>query len=496
MTDIKIHKKDEINLYLEFTDRSIGYELQDVFSYYVTGYKHMPKYKAGIWDGKIKLFNLKTRTFPFGLIVDLIRFCNKYDYTYELMDGFKLISLKQDLIEFKEKITSITNRSIEDEYKFQFDAIEQLVKYNKALLQSPTASGKSNIIYMLLRFFLEVEEDDVLICVPAVSLVDQLYNDFIDYVNDDFNVEENCHRIYAGKDKKSNKRVIITTWQSIFRLDPAWFTRFGVFICDEAHQADSTSLTHIINNMPNAKYRFGLTGTLDGTKIHELQMRALFGPIINPVSSKKLMDDGVLTNLKIDCEILLYSNEEIKHVRKYCKTYQEEIEWLVNNERRNKFIIAKAFAQSNNTLVLFNFIEGHGQKLFDIAQNKAEEYKKQVFFIHGGIKVEEREEIRRIAEFSDNIIIFASYGTFSQGVNVRNLHTVIFAHPFKSKIRNLQSIGRILRKHNSKKEATLIDIGDDLSIGKDQNIAYLHFIERLKIYNDEQFDYTINKHAI
>ena len=496
MSDIKIYKKDEINLFLEFTDRSIGFELQDVFSYYVTGYKHMPKYKAGIWDGKIKLFNIKTRTFPYGLIVDLIRFCNNYEYTYELMGEIKLVNLKQDIVEFKNKIESITKMSIVDEYQFQFDAIEQLVKYNKALLKSPTASGKSNIIYMLLRFFLEVEEGDILICVPAVSLVDQLFNDFIDYTNDDFNTENNCHRIYAGKDKNSNKRVIITTWQSIFRLDSDWFTRFGVFICDEAHQADGASLTKIINNMPDVKYRFGLTGTLDGTKIHELQMRALFGPIIDPTSSKKLMDSGVLANLVIECDVLVYTKDEIAHVKKYCKTYQDEIEWLVNNEKRNRFIIAKAFNQTNNTLVLFNFIEGHGQKLFDFAKNKAEEFKKQVFFIHGGVKVEEREEIRRIAEYSNNIIIFASYGTFSQGVNVRNLHSVIFAHPFKSKIRNLQSIGRILRKHESKKEAKLIDIGDDLSTKSQQNITYLHFIERLKIYNDEQFDYRIHRHTI
>ncbi len=496
MIDIKIHKKNEIYLFLELADRGIGFELQDIFSYYVAGYKHMPKYKAGIWDGKIKLFNIKTNLFPYGLIVDLIRFCTKYGYTYELVGEFKLINLKQDLIDFKDRIKSITKMSIVDEYQFQFDAIEQLVKFNKALLKSPTASGKSNIIYMLLRFFLEVEEGDILICVPAVSLVDQLYHDFIDYTNDDFNTEEICHRIYAGRDKNVNKRVTITTWQSIYNLPAGWFTRFGVFICDEAHQADGTSLTKIINNMPDVKYRFGLTGTLDGTKIHELQMRSLFGPIIDPTSSKKLMDAGVLANLVIECDVLVYSKDEIAHVKKYCKTYQDEIEWLVNNDRRNKFIIAKAFNQTNNTLVLFNFIEGHGQKLFDVAKLQAEKYGKQVFFIHGGVKVEEREEIRRIAEQSSNIIIFASYGTFSQGVNVRNLHSVIFAHPFKSKIRNLQSIGRILRKHDSKTEAKLIDIGDDLSIGHRQNIAYLHFIERLKIYNDEQFDYKIQRFTI
>ena len=496
MADIRIHKQDEINLLLEFTDGGIGFELQDTFSYYVTGYKHMPKYKAGIWDGKIKLFNNRTKTFPYGLIIDLVKFCNKYDYSYELVGNLKLVNLKSEFAEFKQNIEHITRMSIADKYQFQFDAVEQLVKFNKALLKSPTASGKSNIIFMLVRFFLDVEEGDILICVPAISLVNQLFTDFQDYVNDDFNVEEQCHKIFGGQTKETTKRIIITTWQSIYRLDDSWFKRFGVFICDEAHQADSLSLTNIINKMPRVKYRFGLTGTLDGTKIHELQMRGLFGPIIDPTSTKQLMDSDVLTHLTIDCDILSYTKDEIKIVRKTCKTYQDEIEWLVNNERRNLFIIDKAFNQPNNTLVLFNFIEKHGQKLFDIAQTKAAEYGKQVFFIHGDIKVDIREEIRQIAEDNNNLIIFASYGTFSQGVNVRNLHSVIFAHPFKSKIRNLQSIGRILRKHNSKQEAKLIDIGDDLSIGKNHNIVFMHFIERLKIYNDEKFEYKIQRHSI
>lgn len=498
MTQLKIHKKDELYLFLESIDKGLLYEIYEHFSYYVEGYKHMPKYKNGQWDGKIRLLNLKTKTFPFGLIIDLIKFCDKNEYTYEIVNqtDLKLVNLKDDFTEFKNNITNITKMSILDKYQFQIDAVEKLIKYNKALLKSPTASGKSNIIYMLVRFFLDVEENDILICVPSISLVEQLFGDFISYVNDDFNVDDNCHRIYGGKDRNTKKRIVISTWQSIFRLQEDWFAKFGVFICDEAHQADSNSLTKIINNIPKIKYRYGLTGTLDGSKIHELQMRALFGPIIELTTTKKLMDSQVLSHLNIDCIILQYSNEEIKHVAKYCKTYQDEITWLVNNDRRNKYILSLALTQKNNTLVLFNFIEGHGQGLYDYALTKAEEYNKQIFFIHGGISVEIRENIREIAEQNDNVIIFASYGTFSQGVNVKNLHTIIFAHPFKSKIRNLQSIGRTLRRHDSKTTAKLIDIGDDLTINGNKNIIYRHLIERLKIYDDEQFEYTIKRKAI
>ena len=140
--------------------------------------------------------------------------------------------------------------------------------------------------------------------------------------------------------------------------------------------------------------------------------------------------------------------------------------------------------------MLYARVEAHGAILYDQINNKVEEGRK-VFFIHGGVDAEEREEVRRITEEQDNAIIVASYGTFSTGINIKNLHNVIFASPSKSRIRNLQSIGRVLRKGKNKVKAKLYDIADDTTINNRKNYTLNHFIERVKIYNQEQFNYDI-----
>jgi superfamily II DNA or RNA helicase len=492
--DIQIYKHNELYIRIE-ADRGVLYELNDHFSFFVKDYKYMPQYKSGVWDGKIRLFNIATKLLPSGLLIDLVKFCEKYEYSFEIVDRQKLkpINFEEDIEEFLKDLPSITKLQPKGEYQFQIDSVLNCIKINKALVLSPTGSGKSHIIYLLVRFLLRYTENSILICVPTTSLVEQMIKDFESYVNDDFDVESVCHKIYTGKEKETTKRVVVSTWQSIYRLPRQWFERFGGFICDEAHQADSSSITKIICNLSHVPFRFGFTGTLDGSKTHELNLRGLFGPLLKTTTTKKLMDDGVLSKLEIDVVILRYRREECDYVSKNCKMYQDEIDWLVNHEKRNKFIISTAFSQPKNTLVLFNFVEDHGESLYKHAKERAPEFGKEVFFVHGNVKVEERERIRQLVEEKDNIVIFASYGTFSTGINMKNLHTVIFAHPFRARIRNLQSIGRSLRRSSGKESARLIDIGDDLSYNKRRNITLEHLLERLRIYDAEQFEYSVRK---
>jgi superfamily II DNA or RNA helicase len=492
--DIRVYKHDELYVRIE-ADRSIQYELLEHFSFFVNGYKFMPQYRSGNWDGKIRLFNIATRLLPAGLLIDLVKFCEKYDYSFELVDKEKLkpINFKPDIEEFLSELPAVTKMPPKGEYQYQLDAVLNCLKLNKALVLSPTGSGKSHIIYLIVRFLLRYTEHPILICVPTTSLVEQMVSDFASYANDDFDAQNECHKVYSGKEKLTNKRVMVTTWQSVYKLPKEWFTRFGAFICDEAHQADSGSITKIIGNLAHAPFRFGFTGTLDGSKTHELSLRGMFGPVLKTTTTKQLMDVGVLAKLDIDVVMLRYTQDECKHVAKNCKKYQDEIKWLVDHDRRNKFIIATAFSQPRNTLVLFNFVEGHGEGLHKYAKERAHEFGKEVFFVHGNVKVEEREYIRRLVEQQDNIIIFASYGTFSTGINMKNLHSVIFAHPFKARVRNLQSIGRTLRKSSGKESAKLIDIGDDLTYNGSRNVTLEHLVERLKIYEAEQFEYIVRK---
>jgi len=272
----------------------------------------------------------------------------------------------------------------------------------------------------------------------------------------------------------------------LLRQEKEWFNQFDVLIVDEAHQADSDALSKIINKMDHVAYRFGFTGTLDGSKTHELQCRAWFGNLIKSSTTKELMDIGVLSELEIISYSLEYNKEERKEVSKY--DYQEEIDFIVGHKKRNNFLIETALSQPKNTLLLFNFIDKHGEILFEIAKEKAEKFGKKVYYISGDVKAEEREIIRQTMERENNVVLFASFGTLAVGVNIKNLGFLIFAHPYKARIRTLQSIGRILRKLAGKDKAILIDILDNLSYNKHNNFAVKHAVERLKIYEQEGFN--------
>ena len=362
---------------------------------------------------------------------------------------------------------------------YQVEGVYDALRHNRKLLISPTASGKSLMIYSIVRYFVE-KGKNTLIIVPTTSLVEQMYKDFADY---GWDVGSFCHKIYAGKERETDSQVIITTWQSIYKLPRKYFERFSVVVGDEAHQFKSKSLISIMSKLDNAKYRFGFTGTLDGTQTHKWVLEGLFGASYKIIKTDELMKKGHLAKLNIN--ILL-----LKHSPNKFETFEEEIQYIISHDRRNNFIKNLALDLKGNTLILYARVEGHGQPLFDLINNSKSD-DRQVFFIHGGVETQNREQVRAITENESNAIIVASYGTFSTGINIKNLHNVIFASPSKSRIRNLQSIGRVLRKGDRKSKATLYDIADDISYKSRKNYTLNHLIERIKVYNQENFNYDI-----
>jgi superfamily II DNA or RNA helicase len=317
-----------------------------------------------------------------------------------------------------------------------------------------------------------------------------LYSDFKDYSSvNGWNVEENCHRIYSGKEKTNDMPVIISTWQSLQKLPKSFFEEFYSIYGDEAHLFKAKSLTAIMSRCTKTPFRIGATGSLDGTQTHKLVLEGLFGPVYKVTTTKKLIENKKLADLKIYCIVLDYADE----TKKLCKdlSYQEEMDFLVSNTKRNKFIRNLAINTKGNTLVLFQYVEKHGKHLHDMIAERCENRK--VFFVYGGTDTQQREEVRALTEKENDAIIVASYGTFSTGVNIRNLHNIIFASPSKSRIRNLQSIGRGLRISETKDACNLYDIGDDLSWKKKKNFTLQHMVERIKIYNEESFNYSLVK---
>ena len=354
---------------------------------------------------------------------------------------------------------------------------------------SPTASGKSLIAYLILRFQLlrlkERKANKVLIIVPTTSLVEQLYKDFRDY---GYNVKH-IHRIYQGHEKDTTKRVVISTWQSVYKLPKKWFADFGVVIGDEAHLFKSQSLTTIMTKMTNCKYRIGMTGTLDGSKTHKLVLEGLFGAVNRVAQTTDLIEKKQLAKFRIHCLILQHG----KNARDYLKdkTYQEEMDYLCASKSRNNYIKNLCVGLQGNTLCLFQLVEKHGKILHEEISSIAKNRK--VFFVYGGVDSLEREKIREIVENEKDAIIIASFGTFSTGINIRNLHNIVFASPSKSKIRVLQSIGRGLRANKGKVGVLVFDIADDISYRERRNFTLNHFSERINIYNEQQFNYEISK---
>jgi superfamily II DNA or RNA helicase len=480
---MKISKVNEVYLQLE-VDEDISREISDYFTFEVPGAKFMPQFRNRMWDGKIRMFSPHNGRIYVGLLPYIKEYCTKKSIPYTIEEGVENVRnvIRENVREFAESLRP-TSRGKPIQFRdYQIDAIWHAIKSNRCLLLSPTASGKSLIIYTLIRYY-HMMNLKTLILVPTTSLVEQMYSDFIDYGWED----KNLHRVYAGMDKGSKKPVVISTWQSIYKLHSPYFAQYGCIIGDEAHMFKAKSLTDIMTRSRDVRYRFGLTGTLDGTETHRLVLEGLFGQVKKIITTKELIDRGTLAQLEIDCIVLKHTEEEAQRVRYY--TYAEEINYIVSHEKRNKFIESLCKNITGNTLLLFQLVEKHGVLLY----NELKKLDRKVFFVYGGTTTDTREKIRAITELEKDAIIVASYGTFSTGINIRNIHNIVFASPSKSRVRVLQSIGRGLRQTDEKDTIKLFDVSDNLSYKSRPNYTYRHFTQRLNIYKEEQFKYEINR---
>ena len=483
MVDIvRIEKVNEVYLKVN-AEAGVLMEMSGYFEFDVPGAKFSPAYRNKVWDGKIRLLNVMTRLLYAGLLPYVISFCSDRGYKCEISEDFKPVNTYGAESGYAISKLLKTKFELRD---YQNEAFVEALNSERRLLLSPTGSGKSFIIYLLTQWHI-AQGRRVVIIVPTTSLVHQMASDFVEYNNDK---PMDIHKIMAGAEKDIENKIVITTWQSIYKLKKTWFDSYDVVVGDECHLFKAKSLTSIMTKLEDCKYRYGFTGTLDGTQTHKLVLEGLFGPVKKVISTAELMHKEVLADLRIKGIVL----EHTKEIRKLMagKTYQEEMDFIVGFEPRNKFICNLAKSLKGNTLILFQYVDKHGKVLYPMLQKM----NKEVYFVHGGVNASIREDIRKIVENSNDSIILASYGTFSTGINIRNLHNVLFASSGKSRIRNLQSIGRSLRLHESKEVATLYDLVDDLSRGKSKNFALKHFMERIDTYSKEGFSFKLYNVAL
>jgi len=428
MTKIVIEKVNDVYMRV-MSEPSVEQELADRFTFVVEGYKFTPAYKSGHWDGKIRLYNLQKKTVYVGLLQYIIKYADDNDLEVEYLNEVN----ETDNIgaEYVQKFTDWLNIHSNNKKihlrEYQIDAVHRALTKKRLLLLSPTSSGKSALIYSIIRHHLE-HNRKCLIIVPSISLVSQMYGDFIDYSSHNgWKTENYCQQIQAGTTKDISKPITISTWQSIFKQPKSWFDQFDVVICDEVHTAVAKSLSGIMEKLTSTPYRIGLTGTLSASKTNKLVLEGHFGPVNQVITTNDLMTNNQIAQLKIKCLLLKYDDDTRKAVSKY--QYQDEIDYIVTHPGRNKFIRNLTLSTTGNTLVLFTLVEKHGKKLYDMISTKAGDRK--VFIVYGGVSGVQREEIRALVAKEKDAIIIASYATYQQGINVPSIENIVFASPTK-----------------------------------------------------------------
>lgn len=472
-------------------DSGTKMELEQYFMFRPEGYQFVPSYKNRVWDGYIRIFQAMRPTLYVGLLSYLQKFCN--DRGYELRVNGEMYQPEPVPDDYGYEIAEEINCKFQPR-DYQNEYVVNAIRNNRSLSLSPTSSGKSLIIYLIQQHYWQTYQHRTLIIVPTISLVHQMAGDFVDY-----GCTDEVYKIQGGVDKRTDAPVVISTWQSLIKLPKEWFDQFGVVLGDEAHQFQAKSLQKIMDKLTDCHYRHGFTGTLKSSesKTHRLVLEGCFGEVKKYVSTKDLMDSGTVADFNVKAIVLAYNNDTKKNFRKALKDiaepskkYPAEREFITNNQKRNIFIRNLLWSlEGQNNLVLFDLVEKHGKILEPLLRRDD----RQLHFIYGGTKGDERENIRHLIE-NDPIKqhdILASYGVFSTGVNLKKLDNVIFASGSKSEIKVLQSIGRALRKGNDADKATLYDIADDLSVGSFENYTLKHFKKRIDIYGREQFNFKV-----
>ena len=451
-------------------------ELSDRLTFFANGYKFSPKFRSGFWDGKIRLLNARNRTLYKGLTKQVADFCKENNYKLVLDGDFDNVDYSIEQAKAFVKTLNIPEHFEERDY--QLETFVHCVKKRRSLFVSPTNSGKSMIIYWLYRYY----KKKTLLIVPRTGLITQMYNDFESYGYD----VSNIHTISEGQSKITDKPLVIATWQSIFKLNPKWFDQFEVVIGDEAHNFKAASLVKIME-ASQAKYRYGFTGSLHDSEVNILTLEGLFGGFHKIITSRELIDMGYSSELKIKALVLRYPAKVRELNKKRRIAYDDEVELLTNLKKRNEIIRDINLGLNGNVINLFRLLD-HGKALYELIKASTD---RPVYYVSGENSIDEKEFIRQIVNTEKDAILIASMGTFSEGVSIPNLNYGVLCHPSKAKNRLVQQIGRGLRKTKTKKVFTLIDIADDFSYKSKKNHTLLHFAERIKLYNLEEFTYKI-----
>jgi superfamily II DNA or RNA helicase len=492
MSDLIIEKVNSSCVHLVCED-GLSHRFYNVFSAYAPGYRFNPRFKLHVWDGKVRCYNPITQILPIGLLNNLLIWCDQHKIEYSLQGFDKPLRDNIDKAELEKQMNSYITAGFQAR-DYQVNAVHAALTNRRGVLLSCTGSGKSLMIYTFLRYLLDNKDvHRAILIVPSVSLVEQMFSDFRDYGWDD--LEDHVEMLYSGKKPTFKKEILISTWQSLEKEDPEFFEVYDACVVDECHQAKCNVVTRLLKLMHNAEYKIGTSGTLPTEISEQLQINSVIGNVLFELKSCELIARGYLTKLNIAAIFLKYPLSFIEENKE--RTYPEEVKMVEEYPNRNKVLnfIIDHTSPMNNMLILVN----HRNHLKDVEDYLHKNYpEKKVSIITGDVKAKVREEIRVGIEDEDGTILLATYQTMSTGVNIPKLHAIMLFSNSKSRIKVLQSIGRGLRKHNSKNKVIIYDIVDDLSYKKRtgriaKNYCMQHFDERSSYYIEQEFPVITTK---
>lgn len=425
------------------------------------------------WDGRIRLLDTRNNTTFSGLAWRIASMAKEHGLDVAIDERFKPHSVTREVVvEFM--------RGLElpfQPHEHQVDAVEASVRTGRCLLVSPTASGKSLIAYTLHRWY----GGKTLIIVPTVGLVEQMAKDFASY-GFDGEVRRVHSHAGASDDSDADAPVTVTTWQSAHAESPDALRGFDIVIGDEAHLFRAKSLIELMNRLHDVPVRIGMTGTLDGVQVNELQSEGLFGPVYTVATTTELIDRGIVSNLHVI--VVMLKHHGITLIE---DDYWSELEYIIASIQRTEFIANLVKELHGNSIVLFQRLD-HGAAL----RHAIAATGRRTLYVAGETPAEYREAVRAEVTSSSDAVVVASYGVFSTGVDIRNVSNIVMASPTKSRVRVLQSIGRGLRVHADKKLCRIYDIVDDLrtSDRDPKNYTLNHMMNRMMMYAEQGFKYT------
>lgn len=500
-----IQEKEQVTFYFRKQDRDhfikkkkLGWKAGNGWKYFITN------------DFRISI----------GLWKELVDMCREFRFPLRFDHNtiFNHRAKKQDAEELCEYLLAKTDYEIREE---QLDCVAKASYYRYCLLDMSVSAGKTLLAYMLCCNLKRLHGNyRILILTIKPSLSIMFWKEFTEFNTSNYLRSAIMHGEY--KEKSLDKAdVVISNWQFLGnRLEQKeFFAQFDAVIVDEAHKVTGPTIQQIIGSCVRARYRVGLTGSIRTEKNNTdyYNLLQFFGPIVASMSKRQAINagraaDGKVKVFKLDylpmnMRQTLYNmrfNGDGKEEFDGERILRLEEEMVRSSKVRIRWIASLiAKFEGKNILVFFNDVKGgYGRRILDEVKRVSG---KTTFYIDKDVPQANREYFKQQMEKGTDIVLGASYGCWSTGESVKNLHVVLCAEAIKDEILLSQSMGRPMRLHDSKDDGFLwIDLVDDFSMQiETPSKTFLHknymlkwADVRRKYYTKEEFPQESHKISI